>query len=91
MLMCDQHLEHGRNEMIRCGEKQIATDGVNYRVLTLGQGVNIFLTEDQTEELFDKLDKKLHKKTYSDLQDDCFNLDDDLRVSNELVAMYQDN
>jgi len=84
---------HINSEVIKfnLGESTTEFTDTEYRQLQIGENLDVFMTTDQAEALFDTLDKKLHKLTYSDLQDNCFNLDDDLRVSNELIEMYQDN
>jgi len=82
---------NGEVVKFRLGGLQTEFSDDRYRQLQVGDNLDIFMTEEQAEAMFDELDKKLHKKTYSDLQDDCFNLDDDLGKANDVIEMYQDN
>ena len=91
MIFFDQHLEFEVAPVINCGELQ-NNSNIEYRVLTIGDGVKAFITNEQAELLFDELDKKLHPgKTYSDIQDERFNYETDLQTANEIIDMYQDN
>lgn len=45
----------------------------------------------ELEDIFDKLDKLLHKETYLNLQDKVFSLEDDLEKANETIEEYEDN
>ena len=58
--------------------------------IKLGQDSTIFGTSIFYEDLFEKLDKKLHKETYSDLEDKVFILEDDLEVANEALATLRE-
>ena len=68
------HLEY-ENPTIKIDEN-CKGDEIVIPVL-LGDDVAIFATENQLEDLFNKIDKKLHHKTYSDLEDKLFTLQDD--------------
>ena len=56
----------------------------------LGDDVVIFATENQLEDLFNKIDKKLHKKTYSYLEDEVLTLSDSLDVANEALTTLRE-
>jgi hypothetical protein len=62
-----------------------------YRILFMGEHLDVFIPTEIEEAFFDELDKKLHKKTYLQLQEEIFNLECDLEKANELLEMYQDN
>ena len=82
MIVIYDHLEE--NTVI--GVKS-SSDGC--KTLCLGDNLT-FMSDAQAEILFDNLDKQLHKKTYCELQDDCFNLDVDLQNANEEVERLSD-
>ena len=85
------HINYEKNvKMVLREEESEGKD--KYRTLKVGEYLDIFLTTEQTEKLFDELDEKLHPgKTYSDLQDLNINTEIDLEKANELIEMYQDN
>ena len=83
------HIEH---EKVVIGLSDLQKHSTEeYRILDFGMDLCVFMTNKQAETLFDELDRKLHKITYSDLQDENFNLDADLVTANELIEMMQDN
>ena len=45
--------------------------------IKLGEDATVFMDEIHLEVLFEQLDNKLHKETYSDLEDKLFTLQDD--------------
>ena len=47
----------------------------NTKILELPE-LNIYVTKKQAENIFDVMDKELHEKTYSDLEDEVFTLQD---------------
>lgn len=74
----------------RLGALQTEFSDNGYRQLQIGDNLDVFMTTEQAEKLFDVLDQRLHKKTYSDLQDDCFSLDCDLATANDEVERLTD-
>ena len=85
---------HIENEIVnfRLSKKQLDFGDTEYRDLAIGENLNLFLTDEQAEKLFDVLDNKLHPgKTYSDLQDLNISTEIDLDNANDLIGMYQDN
>jgi len=58
--------------------------------IKLGEDATIFLDEIHLEVLFEELDKKLHKETYSDLEDKVFDLSDNLDVANEALTTLRE-
>ena len=64
-------------------------DGNGYRVLELPQ-LNIYLTEEQSEYIFELIDAGLHKETYSDLEDKVLTLSDSLEVANEALTTLRE-
>jgi hypothetical protein len=61
-----------------------------YRTLTLGKDLTVFLRDEQLEQLFFLLDKTLHEETYSMLEDKLFNVTDDLEQANGTVEYYRE-
>ena len=62
----------------------------NEKVISLSKDIDIFLIIAQAEDLFDKLDVKLHKKTYLQLQEIAYGLEVDLEEANETIDYYRD-
>jgi len=58
--------------------------------IKLGIDTTLFGNAINLEDLFEKLDKKLHKETYSDLEDKVFVLEDDLEVANEALTTLRE-
>jgi len=58
--------------------------------ISLGDDVTIFASYEHLKELFEELDKKLHKETYSDLEDIIFDLSDNLEVANEALTILRE-
>ena len=58
--------------------------------LELGDDATIFMDDIHLEVLFEQLDKKLHKETYSDLEDKVFTLEDNLEVANEAITTLRE-
>ena len=85
-----EHLEYEETPTIEVSEEITSSMG-KYRILSLGKDLSIFITNLQAEKLFDELDCKLHDITYSDLQDENFNMDADLVTANELIEMMQES
>jgi hypothetical protein len=48
------------------------------------------LSTEQAERLFNELDTRLHKETYTNLEDRCLTLESDLGTSNELIEELED-
>ena len=63
---------------------------IEYRTLYFGINTNITLSPTQAEELFNKLDAKLHKKTYADLEDECLSLESEYEKANEIIEDLED-
>ena len=61
----------------------------NTKILELPE-LNIYITKKQAENIFDVMDKELHEKTYSDLEDEVFTLADDLDVANEALTTLRE-
>ena len=58
--------------------------------IKLGQDSTIFGTSIFYEDLFEKLDKKLHKETYSDLEDKLFTANDNLDSANDTIEILRE-
>lgn len=56
----------------------------------LGSETNIFTTVKQAELLFYNLDKALHKKTYSQLEEVCLGLEVDLEEKQSTIDYYRE-
>ena len=63
---------------------------IEYRTLYFGINTYITLSPTQAEELFNVLDKELHKDVYTDMEDRCLSLESDLEKSNELIEELED-
>ena len=61
----------------------------NTKILELPE-LNIYITKKQAKNIFDVMDKELHKETYSDLEDKVFILEDDLEVANEALTTLRE-
>ena len=48
------------------------------------------LSTEQAERLFSELDLKLHKETYTNLEDRCLTLESDLENANERIEDLED-
>ena len=48
------------------------------------------LSTEQAERLFNELDTRLHKGTYTNLEDRCLTLESDLENANELIEDLED-
>lgn len=64
--------------------------GAKYRALEFGSTLTIFMDDDQLKKLFNLLDKKMNKITYSDLQDRLFCLELDLEAANETITIMRE-
>jgi len=82
------HLEGEESAINVSGEK--VSFGEKYRVLYLGEGTTVFLSPDQAEELFDKLDSQLHNKTWVQMEETALGLEVDLEEANETIQFYRD-
>jgi len=58
--------------------------------IKLGEDATVFMDEIHLEILFEQLDKKLHKETYSDLEDKVFDLSDNLDVANDAIKTLRE-
>ena len=58
--------------------------------IKLGQDSTVFGTSIFYEDLFEKLDKKLHKETYSDLEDKLFTANDNLDSANDTIETLRE-
>ena len=88
--MTNLHLNNEKTPFIELSFSQEDFGGNKYRTLFLGTDINVFITDEQAEAMFDMLDKRLHKKTYSDLEDENLNYEIDLNNANELIEEYGD-
>jgi len=61
----------------------------NTKILELPE-LNVYITIKQAENIFDVMDKELHEKTYSDLEDKVFTLEDNLEVANEAITTLRE-
>lgn len=61
-----------------------------YRIINMGKHLDIFMPEEIEESFFDEFDRKLHEKTYLQLQDEIFNLESDLETANEIIEGYRE-
>lgn len=75
---------------IKVSDELTSADGNKYRTLDLDYDANIFINNDQLEELFDKIDSKLHKKTYVQLQDEVLCMGIDKENDDEIIQRYRD-
>lgn len=83
---------HLSNKAIKFSLTESKLDGAEaqYRALEMGFGLTIFINDDQLEELFDLIDKKLHKETYLNLQDKIFGLEADVEESKTIIEHYEE-
>ena len=63
---------------------------LNEKVISLSKDADVFLTIAQAEDLFDKLDIKLHNKTYLQLEELTYGLEVDLEEANGTIEYYRD-
>lgn len=61
----------------------------DYRNLFIGNDLTLVMRDEQLERLFFLLDKTLHEKTYSMLEDIIFNVTDDLEEANGTIEYYR--
>ena len=66
------------------------TNEENYNVLYIGEEVRVFMSTEQVERLFNELDLRLHKETYTNLEDRCLTLELDIENANELIEDLED-
>lgn len=66
-------------------------ENIEYRTLDIGEGLTIFMDEDQVRELIDKLAKATYGKKWDDLTDEIYSLKEDKKeVEQDLeVALEQ--
>lgn len=83
------HINYEENVNLEVSEEH--ENAGAYRVIKIGDYTTIYATTEQVEALFDELDKKLHKETYSDMQDRCINLEIDLDNANEIIEGLEEN
>jgi hypothetical protein len=89
MIDVNIHLEYVADTKIEVSE-EIKYEDSNYRTLNLGENAVVFMSTEQAEKLFNKLDAKLHKKTYTDMEDRCLTLESELEKANELIEELED-
>ena len=65
-------------------------DSEDEKVISFGKDAHVFMTIDQAEDLFDKLDIKLHKKTWLQMEEITFGLEVDLEEANGTIEYYRD-
>ena len=61
----------------------------NTKILELPE-LNIYITKKQAENIFDLMDKELHEKTYTGLEDEVLTLSDSLDVANEALTILRE-
>jgi hypothetical protein len=62
----------------------------SYEAIKVDGDLTIFTSREQLEQLFNKLDKHLHKKTYTVLEDECLNMESSLEKANERIEDLED-
>ena len=82
------HVHVGQEDKFKIIEA--TTNGENYNVLHIGEDVRAFMSTEQAEKLFNKLDLRLHKEVYTELEDKCLNLELDIEKANELIEELED-
>lgn len=71
--------------------KVIKDFGSNKEIaLKLSNSADVFMTENQAEEIFDKLDKVLHKKTYLQLEEIAYGLEVDNEELQSTIDYYRE-
>ena len=71
------------------GTEETNFGGGKYRNLHLGSDLNVYVTDEQLEAIFDTIDKALHAKTVDKLEETIADLEEDLREANELNTQYR--